>query len=383
MTPNQDQARQLIQKAKTVFSQRRMDEARLYARQACQLAPELEESWLMMAAVSSPEASLIYLNKALQINPNSERAKNGLIWALQRQSKAPEAASAAVSLADTSAGRPMPAAAQPISSVSATPSALPEMSRLSRFEQAATVPPGSEDRETPSPLPRIEKKNLYTRQVAAWPIILLVVILCIGIFGVFLINPLIGASAKGQHYAQYEGEIIKPTRTFTPTATFTPTPTHSPTPTPSPKPTKTPKPTATDTPDILEVSRYESDGVPDVDNNEHWIDVDLSSQSVSAYEGEERVNTFIVSTGTWQHPTVLGSYQIYVKYRYADMAGPGYYLPDVPYVMYFHEGYGVHGTYWHDNFGVPMSHGCINLRTDDAAWLYDFSEVGTLVHIHQ
>jgi lipoprotein-anchoring transpeptidase ErfK/SrfK len=382
MTPNQDQARHLIQKAKTDFSQRRIDEARLYARQACQLAPELEEAWLMMAAVSSPEAALIYLNKALQINPNSERAKRGLIWALEKQSKAPEAASAGVILTDASVVRPAPIAAEPVRPVPATASARPEMSRLSRFEHAAMVPPGTEDRETPIPLPRIEKKNLYARQVAAWPFILLVVILCIGIFGVFLINPLIGASAKGQHYAQYEGEIIKPTRTFTPTATFTPTPTHSPTPTPTPKPTKTPKPTATDTPDILEVSRYELDGVPDVDNNEHWIDVDLSSQSVSAYEGEDRVNTFIVSTGTWQHPTVLGSYNIYVKYRYADMAGPGYYLPDVPYVMYFHEGYGVHGTYWHDNFGVPMSHGCINLRTEDAAWLYDFSEVGTLVYIH-
>jgi lipoprotein-anchoring transpeptidase ErfK/SrfK len=110
--------------------------------------------------------------------------------------------------------------------------------------------------------------------------------------------------------------------------------------------------------------------------------VDLSSQSVSAYKGEDIVNTFIVSTGTWQHPTVTGSYQIYVKYRYADMAGPGYYLPDVPYVMYFYEGYGLHGTYWHSNFGVPMSHGCINFRTEDAEWLYDFSKVGTLVHIH-
>ncbi len=271
----------------------------------------------------------------------------------------------------------------PVSLVPETTFPRPEQSRMSRFEQASAAPPGQKDIAAPHPLPRIEKKNLYARQVAAWPFILLVVFLCIGGLSVFLINPLVSASAKGQHYAQYEGEIIKPTRTFTPTATSTPTPMPTPTSTPTPKPTKTPKPTATDTPDILEVSRYELDGVPDVDNNEHWIDVDLSSQSVSAYEGEERVNTFIVSTGTWQHPTILGTYHIYVKYRYADMSGPGYYLPDVPYVMYFHEGYGLHGTYWHSNFGVPMSHGCINLRTEDADWLYDFSEVGTLVHVHQ
>jgi lipoprotein-anchoring transpeptidase ErfK/SrfK len=51
--------------------------------------------------------------------------------------------------------------------------------------------------------------------------------------------------------------------------------------------------------------------------------------------------------------------------------------------MYFHEGYGLHGTYWHNNFGTPMSHGCVNLRTADAAWLYEVSSVGTFVSVHQ
>jgi len=64
------------------------------------------------------------------------------------------------------------------------------------------------------------------------------------------------------------------------------------------------------------------------------------------------------------------------------MAGPGYYLSDVPYIMYFYDGYGLHGTYWHSNFGTPMSHGCVNLRTEDAGWLYDFTSIGTLVYIH-
>lgn len=64
------------------------------------------------------------------------------------------------------------------------------------------------------------------------------------------------------------------------------------------------------------------------------------------------------------------------------MSGPGYYLPDVPYVMYFYRGYGLHGTYWHNNFGVPMSHGCVNLRTEDAAWLFDWASVGTPVTVY-
>ena len=114
----------------------------------------------------------------------------------------------------------------------------------------------------------------------------------------------------------------------------------------------------------------------------HWIDVNLSEQRVYAYAGDTLINSFIVSTGTWQTPTVTGTYTIYVKYRSTTMAGPGYYLTGVPYVMYFHKGYGFHGTYWHNNFGTPMSHGCVNLQTDNAAWLYNFSVVGTKVKIH-
>jgi lipoprotein-anchoring transpeptidase ErfK/SrfK len=117
-------------------------------------------------------------------------------------------------------------------------------------------------------------------------------------------------------------------------------------------------------------------------NGERWIDVDLTNQSVYAYEGDVVVNSFIVSTGTWLTPTVTGQYKIYVKIRSGSMHGPGYFLPDVPYIMYFYKGYGLHGTYWHNNFGTPMSHGCVNLRTDEAAWLFNWASVGTVVNVH-
>ena len=113
-----------------------------------------------------------------------------------------------------------------------------------------------------------------------------------------------------------------------------------------------------------------------------WVDVNLTQQKVYAYQGDSIANTFIVSTGTWQYPTVTGQYHIYVKLLYTDMTGPGYYLPNVPYTMYFYEGYGLHGTYWHHNFGTPMSHGCVNLSIPDAEWLYNWASVGTLVNIH-
>jgi lipoprotein-anchoring transpeptidase ErfK/SrfK len=117
-------------------------------------------------------------------------------------------------------------------------------------------------------------------------------------------------------------------------------------------------------------------------NGERWIEVDIAHQSVHAWEGSELVRSFLVSTGKPSTPTVTGQYNIWIKLRYDDMRGPGYHLKDVPYVMYFYKGYGLHGTYWHNQFGTPRSAGCVNLRTDDAAWLFNFAEVGTLVDVH-
>ena len=113
-----------------------------------------------------------------------------------------------------------------------------------------------------------------------------------------------------------------------------------------------------------------------------WIDVNLTTQTLTAYSGQTPLLTARVSTGTWRTPTVAGTYRIYVKYRSARMRGPGYDLANVPYVMYFYRGYGLHGTYWHNNFGTPMSHGCVNLRTDDARWIYNWAPVGTKVVTH-
>jgi LysM repeat protein len=113
-----------------------------------------------------------------------------------------------------------------------------------------------------------------------------------------------------------------------------------------------------------------------------WIDVNLSAQRVTAYQGNTPVRSTLVSTGLPRTPTPTGRYRIYVKYVSTLMSGPGYYLPNVPYTMYFYRGYSLHGTYWHSNFGHPMSHGCINLPTSEARWLFNWASVGTLVNIH-
>ncbi len=107
--------------------------------------------------------------------------------------------------------------------------------------------------------------------------------------------------------------------------------------------------------------------------------VDLSEQMLYAYEGDTMVRSTLVSTGLPQWPTVTGTYYIYLTYVSQRMRGPGYDLPNVPYVMYFYKGYGLHGTYWHNNFGSPMSHGCVNMPTSEAEWAFNWASIGTPV----
>jgi len=113
-----------------------------------------------------------------------------------------------------------------------------------------------------------------------------------------------------------------------------------------------------------------------------WIDINLATQGLVAYEGQRPVYWATVSTGLARTPTVKGRFRIYSKYRSTTMAGPGYRYTNVPYVMFFHRGYSIHGCYWHNNFGQPMSHGCVNMRIIDAQWLYNWAPVGTLVVVH-
>lgn len=131
--------------------------------------------------------------------------------------------------------------------------------------------------------------------------------------------------------------------------------------------------------------------VPQADPNlpdagAHWgsgreIVVDLSTQMTYAYEDGNLVFSALVSTGLPATPTVQGEYAIWHKTEAQTMTGPGYYLPNVQWVMYFYQGYGFHGTYWHNNFGNPMSHGCVNMTNADAQWLFNFASIGTNVWV--
>lgn len=150
--------------------------------------------------------------------------------------------------------------------------------------------------------------------------------------------------------------------------------------------------------EIVQVPQYQSKLLATVlgdttDTNKR-IEVDLANQKVHAFEGDSLIHSFTVSTGKWA-PTPAGIFAIERKVTSQTMKGGDkakntyYYLPNVPNVMYFGnstipwwKGYSFHGAYWHNNFGKPMSHGCVNMRMTDSKTLFDWAPNGTKVYIH-
>jgi lipoprotein-anchoring transpeptidase ErfK/SrfK len=126
---------------------------------------------------------------------------------------------------------------------------------------------------------------------------------------------------------------------------------------------------------------------PEVPFEQKRLDVDLTMQTVTAYEYNQAVFTATVSTGlaalqgaNAAIPTVTpqGDFNVMVKMPSKHMGGgnlagdlDAYALPGVPWCTFFTEvGHAFHGAYWHDNYGTPMSHGCINMRPDEAKWIF-------------
>lgn len=131
------------------------------------------------------------------------------------------------------------------------------------------------------------------------------------------------------------------------------------------------------------------------------IEVWLDRQRVEVFENGELIKTMKASTGKSKTPTVTGSFYIYARFPKKTMKSTGlkpgekgyYEVKDVPYAQYFHEGYAFHGAFWHNAFGQPASHGCINLATqeknarqginEDAGWLYHWASLGVPVTVHE
>ena len=120
-------------------------------------------------------------------------------------------------------------------------------------------------------------------------------------------------------------------------------------------------------------------------NGERWIDINVTKQTLVAYDGEKAVFATLVSTGEAglgdpesSKSTIRGIFRVDRKHITAKMSsneiGERFELNDIPFVQYFEGGYALHAAYWHDDFGVPKSHGCINLSPDDARRLFYWTE---------
>jgi len=317
-----EKARLAFDRARSSLLKKDASRAFIHAKTATDLNPKLEEAWLILASVSDPKDSIKFLNRALEVNPDSQKARKGMRWAARR---------------------------------------LREIQQQNI--QGKSGPPHKH---------ALKKKNQKDvgQSKKLRGISLFISIIFIGSVLMFWLGlPALQAQASVQKEPRPEDALPKPTLT----PTITPTPTLTPTMAP------------TQTQDTNYSSYfYNSWDIPEEvsGTNDFWIEVDLSMQMLYAYNGSQIISSFLVSTGTNSYPTVTGTYKIYAKLPTYRMVGPGYNLPDVPYSMFFYKGYSIHGTYWHSNFGTPMSHGCVNMNTNDAAWIYNQSSVGTYVFVH-
>lgn len=119
------------------------------------------------------------------------------------------------------------------------------------------------------------------------------------------------------------------------------------------------------------------------ETGQRWIQIDLSNQLLIAWEGTEPIRAVTVSTGKASTPTRPGVFAVQTKHVSTRMTGRGYDVTNVPHTMYYSGGYAIHGAYWHNKFGTPVSHGCVNVALDHAKWLFNWASVGTPVIVHQ
>ncbi|TAH33939.1 hypothetical protein EYC58_00065 [Candidatus Saccharibacteria bacterium] len=140
---------------------------------------------------------------------------------------------------------------------------------------------------------------------------------------------------------------------------------------------------------VLQISQADFNTVS-ADSYSKWIEVDLTTKRMYAYEQSNTVKTFLVSAGAPATPTVTGQYKIYSKYVQQDMTGlnadgTSYFQPNVSWINYFYQDYAIHGNYWRPTsyFGnINSSHGCVGLPNIEAQWLYNWAPVGTPVIVH-
>jgi len=141
--------------------------------------------------------------------------------------------------------------------------------------------------------------------------------------------------------------------------------------------------------DYRHVSRVDPRGsAPEGVPSDRWIEVNLDEQTLAVYQDNQLRFATVIASGTGAWATRAGVFQIYEKLESTTMSGATeadrsdyYYLQDVPWTMYYDEQRALHGAYWHDGFGYPRSHGCVNLALGDAHWIFDWAAIGDYVYV--
>ncbi len=339
-------ADQLLTQARYALKTGDKSRARALCQDALRINPRNHMAWLTMAvAAPSPDAAMGYVRQAERIQPNDPNVQKGLIWANKRLTAQQTAVSTPIPPAKKQKKR------KPFLFLILIITLL-VTAAFSYFQwgQDGTKTVAMVAESTPTsaaavvPLSSLEPQTIT--QGTATP---------------HSIQPKnIAANSKTTTWATW---------------TMTPTPTNTPTPTPTWQPTFRAPQEGISTGRPLGIGRYEK-----------WIDVDLTSQTLTAYEGDALVFQTLISSGLTPNNTVTGQFRVWLRFESQTMDGSllgyDYYLEGVPYVMYFFEDYALHGTFWHNNFGNPMSHGCVNMETGDAGWIFEWSEMGTVVNVH-
>jgi hypothetical protein len=127
---------------------------------------------------------------------------------------------------------------------------------------------------------------------------------------------------------------------------------------------------------------------PEGVENDRWVEVNLAEQTLAVYQDREMVFATVMASGVPGQWTQPGLFQAYKKKAYETMTGSFtadrsdyYYLEDVPWTIYFDQARALHGTYWHNSFGIPQSRGCVNLSTGDAHWVFEWIQEGDWIFV--
>ena len=357
MTPNPISVNQAIQKANQAFHHGDKAAARQWAQMAVALAPHDEDSWLILAAVSTPQASVEYIKQALTINPESERALRGLRWAQDRLA------------------RLAPVTPQP------PPKAeIPEL-------LAATQPTSTSGKP----------KAIIRKSSGLWMTVLPVILLAL-VFVALLVATLwpgnvsralavirsettfvpvpsvIAAASQTKSGPDWSvAAIVKPTYTLPATATNIPTAT----PTPTALPTDAP---------VVESTTAPAEPVAD---NGKYILVSISEQHLYAYQDNQLVYSFIASTGM-HNATRTGVFHVLDKIPNAYGSTWDLWMPN--WMGIYYAGTlenGIHALpilsngvqLWGGYLGTPISYGCVVIGVEEAQLLYNWADVGTTVEI--